>query len=91
MKREIRENRQVSISCSSFLLSTIRENGRFLLLSCLFFLCSLAAKAQYNVNRLITNGEVALHYEDYVLSIQYFNKALAQKPYLWLSGSCQAG
>ena len=84
MKREIRENRQVSISCSSFLLSTIRENGRFLLLSCLFFLCSLAAKAQYNVNRLITNGEVALHYEDYVLSIQYFNKALAQKPYLWL-------
>ena len=26
--------------------------------------------AQYNVDRLITSGEVALHYEDYVLSIQ---------------------
>lgn len=40
--------------------------------------------AQYNVDRLITSGEVALHYEDYVLSIQYFNKAIALKPYLWL-------
>lgn len=27
---------------------------------------------------------MALHYEDYVLSIQYFNKVLALKPYLWL-------
>ena len=42
------------------------------------------ANAQYNVDRLITSGEVALHYEDYVLSIQYFNKVLALKPYLWL-------
>lgn len=42
------------------------------------------ANAQYNVDRLIMNGEVALHYEDYVLSIQYFNKVLALKPYLWL-------
>ena len=42
------------------------------------------ANAQYNVDRLIMNGEVALHYDDYVLSIQYFNKVLALKPYLWL-------
>ncbi len=40
-------------------------------------------RAQYNVDRLITSGEVALHYEDYVLSIQYFNKVLSLKPYLW--------
>ena len=39
--------------------------------------------AQYNVDRLMTNGRVALHYEDYVLSIQYFNHAINQKPYLW--------
>ncbi len=45
---------------------------------------SLSAHAQYNIDRLITSGEVALHYEDYVLSIQYFNKVLALKPYLWL-------
>lgn len=48
-----------------------------------FVLASLGARAQYNVDRLITSGEVALHYEDYVLSIQYFSKALALKPYLW--------
>lgn len=39
--------------------------------------------AQYNVNRLLTSGRIALHYEDYVLSIQYFNQAISQKPYLW--------
>ncbi len=47
-------------------------------------LCALQVRAQYNVDRLITSGEVALHYEDYVLSIQYFNKVIALKPYLWL-------
>ena len=59
-----------------------RLTGKVLLLFMLFF--PLKSAAQYNVNRLITNGEVALHYEDYVLSIQYFNKVLALKPYLWL-------
>lgn len=39
--------------------------------------------AQFNVDRLITSGKVALHYEDYVLSIQYFNQAISLKPYLW--------
>src|SRR3712207_6088062 len=51
------------------------------------FVCLLSVgkmTAQYNVDRLITSGEVALHYEDYVLSIQYFNKVLSLKPYLWL-------
>ncbi len=46
-------------------------------------MATVAAHAQYNTDRLITSGEVALHYEDYVLSIQYFNKVLALKPYLW--------
>jgi tetratricopeptide (TPR) repeat protein len=35
------------------------------------------------VERLLVSGRIALHYEDYVLSIQYFNQAIAQKPYLW--------
>lgn len=39
--------------------------------------------AQYKVDRLITSGKVAMHYEDYVLSIQYFNQAINQKPFLW--------
>ena len=40
-------------------------------------------RAQYNVERLLVSGQVALHYEDYVLSIQYFNQVLSLKPYLY--------
>lgn len=43
----------------------------------------IGTRAQFNVERLLTSGRVALHYEDYVLSIQYFNQAVSQKPYLW--------
>ena len=41
------------------------------------------ASAQYNTDRLITIGRSALYYEDYVLSIQYFNQAITAKPYLY--------
>ena len=43
----------------------------------------MTAKAQYRVDRLITAGRSALYYEDYVLSIQYFNLAINSKPYLY--------
>ena len=43
---------------------------------------SIGTRAQFNTDRLITSGEIALHYEDYVLSIQYFNQVIALKPYL---------
>ena len=39
--------------------------------------------AQYNTNRLLSSGQSALYYEDYVLSIQYFNQVLSAKPYLY--------
>lgn len=54
-------------------------------LTVLLFLCLYTgiASAQYNVERLITSGRVAVYYEDYVLGIQYFNQALSLKPYLW--------
>lgn len=45
--------------------------------------CISPSRAQYNVDRLLLSGRVALHYEDYVLSIQYFNQAISQKPFLW--------
>ena len=56
---------------------------RFLLL--LFTIhCSLfTALAQYNIDRLVMIGRSALYYEDYVLSIQYFNQAISAKPYLY--------
>lgn len=41
------------------------------------------AYAQLNTDRLMTVGRSALYYEDYVLSIQYFNQAISAKPYLY--------
>ncbi len=40
-------------------------------------------KAQFNTSRLIISGRSALYYEDYVLSIQYFNQAITAKPHLY--------
>ncbi|MBQ0074755.1 MAG: tetratricopeptide repeat protein [Prevotella sp.] len=55
-----------------------------IIVSILFLLSlTLGTSAQYKVDRLLLSGRVALHYEDYVLSIQYFNQAISQKPYLW--------
>jgi len=39
-------------------------------------------QAQINTDRMITIGRNALYFEDYVLSIQYFNKVIRAKPYL---------
>ena len=39
--------------------------------------------AQFNTDRLVMIGRSALYYEDYVLSIQYFNQAISQKPWLY--------
>ena len=44
---------------------------------------TLPSSAQYNIDRLVTIGRSALYYEDYVLSMQYFNQAIAVKPYLY--------
>jgi len=43
---------------------------------------SLAAIAQINVDQVIRVGRNALYFEDYVLSIQYFNQAIDARPAL---------
>ena len=43
----------------------------------------ILANAQFNTDRLVMIGRSALYYEDYVLSIQYFNQAISQKPWLY--------
>ncbi len=48
-----------------------------------FHLSVLTSFAQFNTDRLITIGRSALYFEDYVLSIQYFNQAITAKPYLY--------
>ncbi len=54
------------------------------LLTWLACLCAaLGMRAQTNVEGVIRIGQHALYYEDYVLSIQYFNQAIAAKPYLY--------
>lgn len=45
-------------------------------------LCSLSTHAQLNTDRLTAIGRNALYFEDYVLSIQYFNQVIRLKPYL---------
>ncbi len=48
-----------------------------------FCFLPFVVSAQFKVDRLLISGRIALHYEDYVLSIQLFNQAISQKPYLW--------
>ncbi|MDR1813654.1 MAG: tetratricopeptide repeat protein [Tannerella sp.] len=48
----------------------------------LILLCSLTAKAQINTDRVIAIGRNALYFEDYILSIQYFNQVIRAKPWL---------
>ncbi len=48
---------------------------------CLLF-TSLGAYAQINTDQVMNIGRNALYFEDYILSIQYFNQVIAAKPYL---------
>lgn len=56
--------------------------NRFYIIVC-FLALSFNARAQFNIDRLLTSGEIALHYEDYVLSIQYFNHIISLRPQLY--------
>ena len=48
----------------------------------LTFLCPLLAHAQIDTERVMSIGRNALYFEDYVLSIQYFNQVINAKSYL---------
>ncbi|VBB43409.1 Tetratricopeptide TPR_1 repeat-containing protein [uncultured Paludibacter sp.] len=53
-----------------------------ILLSILFLLGFQFSFGQWNTDRILTIGKNALYFEDYVLSIQYFNQVIRIKPYL---------
>lgn len=57
-----------------------RQIKNFLFLSLIFF--SSIVSAQLNTDRILTIGKSAFYFEDYVLSIQYFNQVIKIKPYL---------
>lgn len=55
----------------------MRKVWSFILLS-----ASAFAQAQINTDQVMVIGRNALYFEDYVLSIQYFNQVIGVKPYL---------
>ena len=63
-----------------YLCSMNRLRIAFLALAAL--LTSLSGKSQINTDQVLQIGRNALYFEDYVLSIQYFNQVIAAKPYL---------
>lgn len=52
------------------------------ILVCLAVATAGICQAQLNTDRIIAIGRNALYFEDYVLSIQYFNQVIKAKPYL---------
>lgn len=52
------------------------------LLSIILLTFYLHASAQINTEQVMRVGQNAMYFEDYVLSIQYFNQAIRSKPYL---------
>ena len=55
---------------------------RKILVATLLAIIGFSATAQLNTNRILSIGRNALYFEDYVLSIQYFNRVINVKPYL---------
>ncbi|MDL2309873.1 tetratricopeptide repeat protein [Parabacteroides sp. OttesenSCG-928-B22] len=53
-----------------------------ILLLVVLWMSALSLWAQVNTDRVIAIGRNALYFEDYVLSIQYFNQVIKAKPYL---------
>ncbi len=49
---------------------------------CLLLIAPFSAYSQINTDRVLAIGRNALYFEDYVLSIQYFNQVIRVKPYL---------
>lgn len=60
----------------------MRDVSKHIILIVLLSLFLLPAKAQLNTDRITAIGRNALYFEDYVLSIQYFNQVIHIKPYL---------
>ena len=55
---------------------------KYVILAALLILPSFV-KAQLNTEQIMIIGRNALYFEDYVLSIQYFNKVISARPYLY--------
>lgn len=68
-----------SYFCNYILVNRMKH---FLAVILLTFSSCFAVKAQINTDQVFQIGRNALYFEDYVLSIQYFNQVISAKPYL---------
>lgn len=55
---------------------------QFIIFVALMCFAPLTSKSQVNTDQVMRIGQNALYFEDYMLSIQYFNQVIAAKPYL---------
>ncbi len=62
--------------------SFFRGNLKKTIVFLLFQLCVLSSIAQVNTDRVMAIGRNALYFDDYILSIQYFNQVIRAKPWL---------
>ena len=60
----------------------MKDVSKYIVVCILCAVCCLPVKAQLNTDRITAIGRNALYFEDYVLSIQYFNQVIHLKPYL---------
>ena len=55
---------------------------KFIIITIIAILSVFNSKAQINTDQVLRIGQNALYFEDYMLSIQYFNQVIQAKPYL---------
>ena len=77
--RSLKEQRPLAAFAKRAKTKWIR---RFILVLCPLSFVLIPAQAQLNTDRITAIGRNALYFEDYVLSIQYFNQVIQLKPYL---------
>ena len=77
--RSLKEQRPLTAFAERVKTNWIR---RFFLVLCPLSLFLPPVQAQLNTDRITAIGRNALYFEDYVLSIQYFNQVIHLKPYL---------
>lgn len=64
------------------IIGILKTKLRYILVIAFCALFVTPGKAQMNTDRITAIGRNALYFEDYVLSIQYFNQVIRIKPYL---------
>lgn len=60
----------------------MKSKLQHIFLVCATLLSVVKASAQVNTEQVLRIGQNAMYFEDYVLSIQYFNQVIHSKPYL---------